>query len=66
VKATNLLTITHYPGLDPEVNTRGSDTQSIEDRLFIGTDESGYPSARVFGAGVDLRACKNIKVTYWV
>jgi TonB-linked SusC/RagA family outer membrane protein len=54
VKATNLLTITHYPGLDPEVNTRGSDTQSIEDRLFIGTDESGYPSARVFGAGVDL------------
>lgn len=54
LKATNLLTITHYPGLDPEVNTRGSDAQSIESRLFIGTDESGYPSGRVFGAGVEL------------
>lgn len=55
VKATNLFTFTKYPGLDPEVNTRGSDSQSIEDRLFIGTDESGYPNARVFGAGIELR-----------
>ncbi len=55
LKATNLFTITNYPGLDPEVNTRGSDSQSIEDRLFIGTDESGYPNARVFGAGIELR-----------
>ncbi len=55
LKATNLFTVTNYPGLDPEVNTRGSDSQSIEDRLFIGTDESGYPNARVFGAGIELR-----------
>ncbi|ANH83933.1 hypothetical protein A8C56_13840 [Niabella ginsenosidivorans] len=55
VKATNLFTFTKYSGLDPEVNTRGSDSQSIEDRLFIGTDESGYPNARVFGAGIELR-----------
>jgi hypothetical protein len=55
LKATNLFTVTGYPGLDPEVNTRGSDSQSIEDRLFIGTDESGYPNARVFGAGIELR-----------
>ena len=54
VKATNLFTLTNYPGLDPEVNTRGSDSQSIENRLFIGTDESGYPSARTFGAGLEL------------
>lgn len=54
VKATNLFTLTDYPGLDPEVNTRGSDSQSIEDRLFIGTDESGYPNAKVFGAGINL------------
>lgn len=54
VKATNLFTLTNYPGLDPEVNTRGSDSQSIEDRLFIGTDESGYPNARIFGAGIEL------------
>lgn len=55
LKATNLFTVTNYPGIDPEVNTRGSDSQSIEDRLFIGTDESGYPNARVFGAGIELR-----------
>jgi hypothetical protein len=54
IKATNLFTLTNYPGLDPEVNTRGSDSQSIENRLFIGTDESGYPNARVFGAGIEL------------
>lgn len=54
LKATNLFTLTNYPGLDPEVNTRGSDSQSIENRLFIGTDESGYPNARIFGAGINL------------
>ncbi len=54
LKATNLFTLTNYPGLDPEVNTRGSDSQSIENRLFIGTDETGYPTARIFGAGVNL------------
>lgn len=54
VKATNLLTLTNYPGLDPEVNTRGTDSQSIKSRLKIGTDQSGYPNARTFGAGVQL------------
>ena len=54
VKATNLFTLTNYPGLNPDVNTRGTDSPSIENRLFIGTDESGYPNARVFGTGVNL------------
>lgn len=54
VKATNLYTFTSYPGLDPDVNTRGSDSQSIENRLFIGTDETGYPAPRIFGAGINL------------
>ncbi|MCZ2338124.1 MAG: hypothetical protein LC127_07970 [Chitinophagales bacterium] len=54
LKATNLFTVTNYPGLDPEVNTMGSDAQSIESRLFIGTDKTGYPNARIFGAGVEL------------
>jgi len=54
LKATNLFTLTNYPGLDPEVNTRGTDSQSIRSRLKIGTDQSGYPSARTFGAGVQL------------
>ena len=54
VKATNLYTFTSYPGLDPDVNTRGSDSQSIESRLFTGTDETGYPAPRIFGAGINL------------
>jgi len=54
VKATNLLTFTSYPGLDPDVNTRGSDSQSIENRLFTGTDETGYPAPRIFGVGLNL------------
>ena len=54
VKATNLYTFTSYIGLDPDVNTRGSDSQSIENRLFTGTDETGYPSPRIFGAGINL------------
>lgn len=54
IKATNLFTLTNYPGLNPDVNTRGTESPSIENRLFIGTDESGYPNARVFGTGVNL------------
>ena len=54
VRATNLFTITNYPGLDPEVNTAGNDSQSIESRLQIGIDENGYPNARIFGAGIQL------------
>lgn len=54
VKATNLLTFTNYPGLDPEVNTAGNDSQNIESRLQIGIDENGYPNARVIGGGLQL------------
>lgn len=54
LKATNLLTFTNYPGLDPEVNTAGNDSQNIESRLRIGIDENGYPNARVFGGGLQL------------
>ncbi|TAN14049.1 MAG: SusC/RagA family TonB-linked outer membrane protein [Chitinophagaceae bacterium] len=54
VKANNLFTLTKYPGLDPEVNTMGTDSQDIGNRLVIGTDETGYPNARIFGAGIQL------------
>ncbi len=54
IKANNLLTMSNYIGLDPEVNTQGSDSQNIGSRLRIGIDESGYPSAKVFGAGLQL------------
>ncbi|WP_236981008.1 SusC/RagA family TonB-linked outer membrane protein [Membranihabitans maritimus] len=54
IKGTNLLTFTDYIGLDPEVNTAGTDSQSIGSRLQIGIDESAYPSSKVIGAGVQL------------
>ena len=54
VSATNLFTITDYPGLDPEINTTGNDSQSIGNRLQIGIDASGYPNARTFGAGIQF------------
>ena len=45
--AQNLLTITKYPGLDPEVNTRSGTGD-----LRIGIDETGYPAARTLTFGV--------------
>ncbi|GHB54284.1 TonB-dependent receptor [Persicitalea jodogahamensis] len=45
--AQNLLTITKYPGLDPEVNTRSSTGD-----LRIGIDETGYPAARTLTFGL--------------
>ena len=47
--AQNLLTVTTYPGLDPEVNTRSSTGD-----LRIGIDETGYPAARTFTFGLKL------------
>jgi TonB-linked SusC/RagA family outer membrane protein len=55
VTATNLLTITAYPGLDPDVNTRGSDSDVISSRLMIGVDASAYPLARTYSAGIRLK-----------
>ncbi len=52
VSGTNLLTFTSYPGLDPEVNTRGSDDTSVGSRLLIGVDESAYPNAKTYAVGV--------------
>jgi hypothetical protein len=51
LQAINLLTLTKYSGLDPEVNLRnfsaGSDRQ-------IGVDEGAYPAYRSFNAGLSL------------
>src|SRR5690606_29848675 len=40
VSGTNLFTVTNYPGLDPEVNTRGNS-------MFRGVDQDSYPSAKM-------------------
>lgn len=45
----NLFTITSYPGLDPEVNTRAGTGD-----LRIGIDETGYPVARTLTFGLKL------------
>lgn len=51
---TNLLTFTNYSGLDPEVNTRGSDSGNVANRLWIGIDQNGYPNAKVYAVGLKL------------
>lgn len=42
--ATNLFTFTKYPGLDPEIGTRGA--------LEIGIDRGFYPSPRIYNFGI--------------
>ena len=50
----NLLTITNYTGLDPEVSTKGTDGSNVGDRLEMGHDQSGYPNAKTYAVGVKL------------
>ncbi|WP_072999856.1 TonB-dependent receptor [Mariniphaga anaerophila] len=54
VSGTNLFTITKYSGLDPEVNTRGSDSGNVANRLWMGIDQNGYPNAKVYAIGLKL------------
>lgn len=52
VDAFNLLTITKYQGLDPEV---GLQNYSSDDRnLDIGVDRGVYPSSRTVSLGIDV------------
>ncbi len=52
VSAQNLLTITGYSGLDPEMTT--SDNATGEGDLARGIDWGTYPTARSFNFGVNL------------
>jgi hypothetical protein len=54
ISATNLFTFTHYPGLDPESNTTGTDAQSIGSRLQVGIDQGAYPTAKSIILGIKL------------
>ena len=54
IKGNNLLTFTNYIGLDPDVNTTGSDSQDIGTRLVVGTDTNGYPNAKIYAIGIQL------------
>lgn len=46
--ATNLLTLTQYPGFDPEVSNSGDDLRAA------GLDFGTYPQARTYTLGVNL------------
>lgn len=52
--AINLVTFTNYSGADPDVNTRGTDSQSVGSRLIMGVDESGYPSSKSYAVGLKV------------
>ena len=51
VAATNLLRITKYKGLDPEVVSYGSDSN----QLGAGTDRANIPQPRTIQAGIQLQ-----------
>ena len=48
-QATNLFTITKYPGMDPQGNFKAS-----AGLYGYGTDYSTYPSAKTFNVGVKV------------
>lgn len=50
ISGQNLLTLTDYPGLDPEINTR---LQTGDLRIGIG--QTGYPSSKIFTLGLNLQ-----------
>jgi hypothetical protein len=50
VSAQNLLTFTHYKGLDPEVGVDPSNNSPLD----IGIDRGRYPSVRTFSLGLDI------------
>jgi TonB-linked SusC/RagA family outer membrane protein len=52
ISAQNLLTITDYPGYDPEVNYRTSGGENGNRNL--GLDYGSYPNAKAFTMGVSL------------
>lgn len=54
ISGNNLFTFTKYSGLDPEVSTRGNDSQNVQERLRIGHDQSSYPNAKIYSAGLKL------------
>ena len=47
VSGTNLFSINNYPGLDPDVNTRGN-------AIFRGVDQNAYPTAKIITGGISL------------
>lgn len=56
VSAQNLLTITGYKGMDPEVGFGGTDRYGANATSWMsGVDLGSYPSARTFLIGFNLK-----------
>ena len=53
LSAQNLLTITRYPGLDPEVGY-GNDSNNRSGNLLLGLDYGSYPNVNAFTFGVNV------------
>jgi TonB-linked SusC/RagA family outer membrane protein len=54
LQGTNLLTITGYDGVDPELQPRFGDNGAI-DNLTIGVSDNNYPLASIYSLGVNLK-----------
>ncbi len=50
ISGQNLFTVTDFPGLDPDVNTRAGTGD-----LRLGIAQTAYPTARIFTLGVNLK-----------
>ncbi|MEA4905959.1 MAG: hypothetical protein VB054_07625 [Petrimonas sp.] len=55
VSAQNLITITNYPGFDPEVNYLGSTGIGTTSNVNVGYDYGSYPSAKSITVGVQIK-----------
>ena len=51
-QATNVFTITKYPGIDPEINTSNDDAHAAID---FGVDEGAYPNTKQYIIGLNVR-----------
>ncbi|HUR31228.1 MAG TPA: hypothetical protein VMZ69_07330, partial [Saprospiraceae bacterium] len=56
VSAQNLLTVTKYSGLDPEIQANAHDTRGydVSSDLAVGIDWGTVPAPRIFLVGMNL------------
>ena len=55
VSGQNLVTVTDYPGYDPEVNYLGTTGMGTTSNLNVGYDYGSYPSAKSFTVGIQVK-----------
>jgi hypothetical protein len=53
VQGQNILTITKYSGMDPDINIRTSENNNQD--YHMGIDEGAYPVAKTYLLGVRLK-----------